>query len=392
MTSRQISPVIDDGSVEVWQGDCFEVLPGLPSASVDAIVTDPPYGLEFMGRDWDRPAPPVTDGSTAPSDRAAPMHEFQAWCQAWGEEVLRVAKPGAHLLAFGSPRTHHRMMCGLEESGWEIRDTLMWLYGQGFPKSHNLDGAWLGWGTGLKPAWEAIVLARKPLGARSVAANIADHGTGALHIDACRVGAELPTASPEQETDVDPGRWPANVVLDAAAADQLDAQSGVLTSGANPTRRSSDKFRHVYSDFKGEETCDPARGTDVGGASRFFYCPKTPRAQKPWQRGQIGKERCGRCGGWEYGNPACTCEQPRWERNDEATMHPTVKPLDLMRWLVRLITPPDGVVLDPFAGTGTTGEACIIEGFRCTLIERQDEYLPMIEVRLAKPIQLSLHA
>ena len=230
---------------------------------------------------------------------------------------------------------------------------------------------WQGWGTALKPAFEPIVVARKPL-AGTVAANVLEHGTGALNIDGCRVGGEFtsgwsksgskasendsmsgPNYARDPKPDNPAGRWPTNVVLDDTQAAVLDEQSGELSSGANPTRRGSDKFRDAYGDFKGQEECTPARGADTGGASRFFptfrYEAKAPTSERPKVNG---------------------------------TAHPTVKPLDLMRWLVRLVTPPGGTVLEPFAGSGTTVEACIVEGFHCIAIEREAEYLPLIEQRI----------
>lgn len=435
-----------DESVTLHHGDCLDVLRTLPDASVDAVVTDPPYGLEFMGREWDgadgfrrslnpadagrgnafgrtsRTSPEYRTASKAQASRrqeggipqaSAPsflgglnprclgcdkwqrgsnpcrcdapqwtqerlvrLHSFQEWCEAWARECLRVLKPGGHLLAFGGTRTWHRLACAIEDAGFEVRDSIAWLYGSGFPKSRNLDGDWQGWGTALKPAHEPVVVARKPL-AGTVALNVEWHGTGALNIDGCRVGTDEDRSRPPRTpstilgngkgpnltaSESNPaGRWPANVVLDDSQAAELDRQSGTLTSGANPTRRGSDKFRDAYGEFTGQEECTPARGADSGGASRFFPT-------------------------FRYEAKAPTAERPR----DGDTAHPTVKPLDLMRWLVRLVTPPGGTVLEPFAGSGTTAEACVIEGFRCIAIEREASYLPLIVARLSKPIQPDL--
>jgi hypothetical protein len=209
---------------------------------------------------------------------------------------------------------------------------------------------WQGWGTALKPAFEPIVVARKPL-AGTVAHNVQAHGTGALNIDGCRV-------DPACDTDAI-GRWPANVALDNAAASELDRQTGTLKSGANPTRRGSDKLRNVYGDFAGQPDCVGHRGADEGGASRFFpvfrYAAKAASSERPVANG---------------------------------VTHPTVKPLELMRWLVRLVTPPHGVVLDPFGGSGTTAEACIHEHMRCIAIEQEPDYLPLLVQRLRKPIEV----
>jgi hypothetical protein len=242
---------------------------------------------------------------------------------------------------------------------------------------------WEGWGTALKPAWEPIVVGRKPLSG-TVAANILQNGTGALNIDGCRVeatgrplrighgedspgkstyGSGGPGGGSHAAGVTDAGRWPPNVLLGPEAAEELDRQSGTLTSGANPTRRSSDVFsRDIYGDFKGQRECVPHRGADSGGASRFFPV-------------------------FRYEAKAAAHERPRTE---DGTAHPTVKPVDLMAWLVRLITPPGGRVLDPFAGSGATAEACIVEGFNCVLIEKDPAYVGLIRERLRKPIQPDL--
>jgi DNA modification methylase len=224
---------------------------------------------------------------------------------------------------------------------------------------------WEGWNTSLKPAREPIVVARKSTGFNSTVANVLEHGTGALNIAACRV---------DNQTGTDAvGRWPANVVLSHASTcgdtcspgcpvAELDGQSGTLTSGANPSRRGSDKFRHAYGDFKGQAECTPARGADRGGASRFFPV-------------------------FRYEAKASAAERPQ---SADGVSHPTVKPLELMRWLVRLVTPVGGTVLEPFAGSGTTAEACVIEGLRCVAIERESSYLPLITSRLTKPLQPTL--
>lgn len=177
-------------------GDCREVIRDLPEGSVDAIVTDPPYGLHFMGKTWDSFGSALGVDHKTTTERSGSMHagkydhsrnhEFQLWCESWAREAYRVLKPGGHLLAFGGSRTYHRLACAIEDAGFEIRDQLQWLYGSGFPKSHNLSDEWDGWGTALKPAHEPIVLARKPL-TGTVAANVAQHGTGALNVDGCRI-------------------------------------------------------------------------------------------------------------------------------------------------------------------------------------------------------------
>jgi DNA modification methylase len=224
---------------------------------------------------------------------------------------------------------------------------------------------WEGWNTSLKPAREPIVVARKSTGYNSTVANVLEHGTGAMNIGACRV---------DGGSGIDGiGRWPSNVVLSHAPAcgqdcvpgcpvRELDQQSGVLTSGANPARRGGDKFRDTYGDFKGQVECTPARGADSGGASRFFPT-------------------------FRYEAKASAAERPR---TADGVAHPTVKPLDLMRWLVRLVTQPGGTVLEPFAGSGTTAEACVLEGMKCVAVERDESYLPLITSRLTKPLQPAL--
>lgn len=549
-----------DESVRLYHGDCIEVMRQLPDASVDAVVTDPPYGLEFMGKAWDSFSDdPVskswdTKGRTmtdAPAEVGKPKthikdnprcrlcgrvingrdtakgfkvchceqpdiyapstssRKFQAWSEEWATEALRVLKPGGHLLAFGGTRTWHRLACAIEDAGFEVRDSIAWMYGSGFPKSLDVSKAmdkrrddrddvlrvtgeiarlrdaagltnrrldemfgfagmaghwtstksqptvptveqwgviraplnapewmdaevwrlngrkgtpgeaweqrevikedkrqrggtsweaasgmlaageqdfsitapatplaqqWQGWGTALKPAFEPIVVARKPL-IGTVAANVERYGTGALNIDGGRVGTgadkgvwpvpdrrhqDVAYTLQPTETDTTQGRWPANVILDESQARELDRQSGVLTSGKmmpTHTTAGTSGWPTAYgTDAPGGFTTMETYG-DTGGASRFFYTAKASSAERP---------------------------------KDGDVAHPTVKPLDLMRYLVRLVTPPGGTVLEPFAGSGTTLEACIVEGFRCIGIEREADYLPLIMARITKPIEVTL--
>lgn len=380
----------------------------MPSGSVDSIVTDPPYGLAFMGKRWDYDVPSV-----------------EVWA-----ECLRVLKPGGHLLAFAGTRTQHRMAVRIEDAGFEIRDMIAWVYGSGFPKSLDVSKAidgklttgrsdslalrevnetrpgeatvrqksqnghagfvgsgdvgpsikrdtpateaarqWQGWGTALKPALEPITVARKPL-VGTVAANVLAHGTGALNIDGCRVGSEVvrshhtamlahggQNARPWHEghqstTHENTGRWPANLIHDGS--DEVVSLFPAQAGAAAPVRkRNGDKFRNSYGAFAGN--IDEAGSTfhgDTGSAARFFYCAKASKQ----------------------------------DRGDGNT-HPTVKPADLMRYLCRLVTPPGGVVLDPFMGSGSTGKAAMLEGFRFIGIERDPGYFEIARARIEQAQQ-----
>lgn len=456
------APYWRDDHVTLYLGDCAEILRAWPDSSVDAVATDPPYELGFMGKSW---------------DASGIAYDPALWA-----EVLRVLKPGGHLVAFGGTRTYHRLACAIEDAGFEVRDSLHWIYGSGFPKSYDVgkaidqaggsspaeqsavlrtareragltrdqvaaavgcttssvrdweegrargagrpvehivpsaqyrarladllgytaderaiagvrtdrrgDGTviglghsgveygrpvtkeavrWDGWGTALKPAHEPIVLARKPL-AGTVAVNVLEYGTGAIHIGACRVpptgesrprvdeasqerryterGSTNLAALPGAWSGGDPaGRWPTNVVLShPPLVVGGEVVGDACTSGCI-------------------EGCPVAElDRQSGGASRFFpvfrYEAKAPARERP--------------------------------KLPDGTTHPTVKPLALMRWLVRLVTPPGGTVLDPFAGSGTTGEAAVREGARAILIERETAYAELIKARLSKPIPLEI--
>lgn len=567
----------------VIHGDLFDVLPTLAEASIDSCVTDPPYGIGFMGREWDTFKPsamkdtnrfqqvdrlkkaanpnikgrqhsPALSPSQIDYNRSlAGQRGFQEWTEKWAREVFRVLKPGAHLVVCGAPRSHHRMMCGLEDAGFEIRDCLAWLFGSGFPKSHNFgcrcaeptterdvrrvpeadvsaavqsetaadevlydglpeqglqgaragrhrqarageclvegrgdvqaeqgelhraeisplstgvpgngesgrlrDGAsagrgaaagplfaadgggspsgpqhakqrgrqpgavrqqqraqtgggccetcgglidFKGWGTALKPGHEPIALARKPFKG-SITANHRQHHVGGLNVDGCRIepsdrepdsgamyyknrGLMMPenkqnyfggSDSVVRAVPLDGGRWPANVLLDEEAAELLDAQSGDCMSGGITHQPNRSGYEGAYTSGTHVQ-----REPDSGGASRFFYVAKPSREERdlgcfdlePRPRDESRKE--GHPGG---DNPRNRGLQRR------GNFHPTVKPLALMRWLVRLVTPPNGLVLDPFGGSGTTAMACAAEGLDFVLIEREAEYVPIIEARV----------
>jgi site-specific DNA-methyltransferase (adenine-specific) len=365
-------------TIDLRCGDALALLKEMPEASVDAVVTDPPYGLKFMGKEWDHGIPGV----------------------AFWTEAMRVAKPGAHLLAFGGTRTFHRLTCAIEDAGWEIRDCLMWLYGSGFPKSHNVGKAfdreagvlapesrgfcvagrtdanlpnpvvrgyvppapatasarqWSGWGTALKPAWEPVIMARKPL-IGTVAENVARYGTGAINVDGCRIGTDGGCAGAGagavvfgdglNGTFAQPvpglGRWPANVVHDGSEE--------VVTRfpDADGMQRHLHNRNGIGYGSMSAGTSGEVGYSDYGSASRFFYCAKASRSER-----------------------------------GEGNNHPTVKPVALMQWLCRLVTPPAGVILDPFMGSGSTGIAADREGFSFIGFDLSPEYVEIARRRIS---------
>lgn len=324
----------------IIKGDCLNVMAGLPAASIDAIVTDPPYGLSFMGKDW---------------DKGVPGESF------W-REALWVAKPGCHILAAGGSRTYHRLTCAIEDAGWEIRDCIIWMYGSGFPKSHNLKDEWQGWGTALKPAFEPFIMARKPLDG-TVANNVQKHGCGGLNVDGCRVVNTDPkwtrNASGKHksgcqtewgynrvcQTGSSEGRWPANVIHDG-----------------------SDEVMAVFPDDN----------------SRFFYCAKASPSER--EEGLNGLEAIHRINGNKWTDLDYRVQRGERPQSAESgprtNHHPTVKPVDLMKYLCRLITPPGGLILDPFCGSGSTGVAAMREGFNFIGIELNNDYAEIARRRI----------
>ena len=367
--------------VTLLKGDCLDKLKELQDNSIDSVVTDPPYEIGFMGKGWD-------DSGIA--------NNPELW-----KEVLRVLKPGGHLLSFSHSRTYHRQAVAVEDAGFEIRDQIMWIYGSGFPKSHNIGNSidklygagnrghaissgnrfhpttgeprpngekldkyeartqqgkgWEGWGTALKPAHEPIVMARKPLSEKTVAKNVLEWGTGGINIDASRIGNETITtngygdkgfvAQEGYEPSTHQGRFPANIIFDEEAGKILDEQSGITSQGHWPKGKTKG-----FGEFGGGESSYEGVGPkdkEKGGASRFFYCPKASK-----------KDR------------------------NEGNIHPTVKPTDLMAYLVRLVTPKGGTVLDPFMGSGSTGKASVREGMDFIGIEREDEYMEIAKTRI----------
>lgn len=361
----------------------------LDACSVDAIVTDPPYEIGFMDKGW---------------DKSGVAFDPATW-----REALRVLKPGGHLLAFSGTRTYHRMVCAIEDAGFEIRGQVGWAFGSGFPKSHN--GPW--GGTALKPAWEPIVVARKPLQG-TVEANWREHGTGALNIDGCRVPTDdnlnggaysaqrQDSASPwaatgslhkstGKEYEQPAGRWPANLIHDGseevlACFPSAPGQQGPI-SGTAP----SDKTGNVYARMRREGECSVdsdnegavgfkmkpgMRRLDAGSAARFFYCAKADRGDRNDGLEDPGPQ-------FKSGSTLREAEKLNASAARKGNHHPTVKPTDLMRYLCRLVTPPGGTVLDPFMGSGSTLKAAELEGFGAIGIELCPEYIEIARRRIA---------
>lgn len=415
----------------ILHGDSLEKLKDLADNSVDSIVTDPPYGLSFMNKHWDYDVPTV-----------------ELW-----REALRVLKPGGHLLSFGGTRTYHRLAVAIEDGGFEIRDQIQWLYGSGFPKSHDVSKAidreagaarevvgidtsklrpnrnkyllagqaggggklkadngatvsapatdaaktWAGWGSALKPANEPIVLARKPLSEKTLAKNVLKWGTGGLNIDASRIdGAPRTTHKDGNKItnsqgmftmgqsgfrpDTPAGRFPANLILDEHASALLDAQSGVSKSPDKPIKRKATwGTKGIYGSAENQETAEYG---DSGGASRFFYCAKSSKSER-----NFGLEGMPQIKVQDYADGtkrklARHSEDETHPNLPRANHHPTVKPIRLMEYLIRLVTPPGGTVLDPFAGSGSTLVAAKRLGFSFVGIERELEYVEIIRRRV----------
>lgn len=412
-------------------GDCIDIMRTLPENSVDSIVTDPPYGIRFMGKSWDgqdiearaayrdnMPSLDTACGATGGHRSVAAeagkydltpggMKAFQAFTLEWAAQALRVLKPGGHLLSFAAARTYHHMAVGIEMAGFEIRDQIMWVFGSGFPKSHNLKGDHEGWGTALKPAHEPICMARKPL-VGTVASNVLMHGTGAININACRIAAEpmprntgaggLPRRHADEKrgagivsqphTD---GRWPANLIHDGSdevvALFPADAGASAPVLGTEPTANGFSgavAFGGLIGRVAG------AFHNDSGSASRFFYCAKTSRTDRNEGCNALARKSLH----WSSGERNPGSFQSSGTDKTSQNNHPTVKPTDLMAYLLRLVTPPGGTTLDPFMGSGSTGKAAMREGFRFIGCEIDEQYVAIararIEHELALPRQWSL--
>lgn len=399
-------------------GDSLEKLKDLDENSVDSIVTDPPYELGFMGKKW---------------DKTGIAFKKELW-----QEALRVLKPGGHLLAFSGTRTVHRMVCAIEDSGFEIRDMITWNYGSGFPKSldvskaidkkfgaerevikvngkvftgsnNNINGTtgeydklsnepttpqvkqWQGWGTALKPSIEPICVARKPLSEKTVAENVLKWGVGGLNIDGCRVGAseedkkimndkasKNPTGKKAENVPFvegicsganNIGRWPANFIH-SGCEEVVSLFPNTKSTVPSDKQKNGGKFPKDNTIKLGLEEIKRTGFDDSGSASRFFYCAKASRKDR--NEGLDGFEQ--KIGGRHAG----TSNQETYNNNH----HPTVKPTDLMAYLCRLVTPPNGTVLDPFNGSGSTGKACAREGFDYIGIDLSQDYLDISKARI----------
>lgn len=387
--------------MKLMLGNCLDKLKELDDNSVDSVVTDPPYGLSFMGKKWDYDVPAV-----------------EIW-----EECFRVLKPGGHLLAFAGTRTQHRMAVNIEDAGFEIRDMIAWVYGSGFPKSHNIGKATgkeelQGWGTALKPALEPITVARKPLEEKTIAANVLKYGTGGINIDASRVevdwendpskrgfghgyntegyektGVSFPNLPAKTGWTPNQGRFPANLIHDGSqkvVSQFPNTKAGGSVSGKEPSR-TGDENTNCYGEYDRVSWDSYA---DNGSAARFFYCAKASKSDrnegldtfksKVPAAAEFRPNHTEKAANGEDGNP-----YGRW--SETKNIHPTVKPTDLMKYLIRLVTPKDGVVLDPFMGSGSTGKAAKIEGFDFIGIEMDEEYFQIAQARIdavEKPITL----
>jgi len=413
----------------VYLGSNLDVLPTLPDNSVDSIVTDPPYELGFMGKSW---------------DSSGIAYSVELWI-----ECMRVLKPGGHLLAFGGSRTWHRLAVAIEDAGFEMRDSIAWLYGSGFPKSMDVSKAidkaagaerevigfdahskgiapgannyggngadyqaghditapatpeaikWQGWGTALKPAFEPVVVARKPFKG-TVASNVLEWGVGGLNIDGSRIGrAEGDNSSAGNRTATfgnqdtqsggdgsggweqnSGGRWPANIILDPYTAELLDEQSGERKGATSNSSRG--KEEGIYGKFGSLEK-QPGYN-DTGGASRFFYVAKASKRDRNEGLEELPVASAAEMVDREEGTAGMNSPRAGAGRTSgSANIHPTVKPTSLMEYLIKLVTPEGGTVLDPFTGSGSTGKAALLNGFEFIGIELTEEYLPIIEGRL----------
>ena len=411
--------IIVEGST-VYHGDCLEVMNKIDKCSVDSVVTDPPYHLisivKRFGKEGSAPAQFGTDGAFARASKGFMGKEWDGGDIAFQVETWRkcyeLLKPGGHLIAFSGSRTYHRMAVAIEDAGFEIRDQCIWLYGSGFPKSHNVGN---GWGTALKPAHEPMVLARKPLSEKSVAQNVDKFGTGAINIDACRIEGEVkhPDTMPDfrdqgeqskaaigvdklsfgqtsnakrkQLSDSDlldnqTGRWPSNVMHDGSEQIQ---EIFPETSSTEVSRERTHKGIWTAGELADTEQFMPAYG-DQGNASRYFYCAKTSKDERNSGLHGFETKMMGMSGGAQSVGEGYDKGQDIGLNKVIArkNTHPTVKPVELMRYLVRLVTPKGGLVLDPFMGSGSTGMGAREEDFKFVGIEKEEEYYEIAKARI----------
>ncbi|WP_264820487.1 DNA-methyltransferase [Mangrovibrevibacter kandeliae] len=349
----------------------------LPTGSVDSVVTDPPYHLTSIVKRFgaEGAAPARSNGATGVYGRASRGFMGKTWDggdvafrpETW-TEALRVLKPGGHLLAFGGSKTFHRLAVAIEDAGFEIRDTIMWLYGSGFPKSKNLGD---GWGTALKPAFEPIIVARAPLGRHASTAerNHARYGTGGLNIDGCRVqgGPQVnPSTANRRKSDSADG-WTRPWMEDQ---EEVRRRQAAAIDRANTIGRWPANVVHDGG---------PEVAELLGPAARFFYCAKASRADRNDGLADFEKKPLL----WSSGTKNPGSFQAAGTDKSAQNPHPTVKPTELMRWLCRLVTPPGGTVLDPFCGSGSTGRGAVLEGFNFIGIEMTPEYVPIAQARIA---------
>ncbi len=426
----------NEGQYTIIHGDCLEILKTMPDNSVDSVVTDPPYGISFMSKKWDYDIPNI-----------------DVWV-----EVLRVLKPGGHLLCFGGTRTFHRVAVSIEDAGFKIRDTIMWVYGSGFPKSADVSKAidkaagverkdgtidtvraaklvnqqnqyttssgwsmgkrkitvdkpvtleakqWEGWGTALKPAWEPIILARKHF-TTTIAENVLKYGTGALNIDGCRI--------PLQETGEDSrlggkgdwstdkaaknvynggydgkrisssklGRFPANLIHDCS--DEVVRLFPKNAGAVAPVMKGySGKSKGIYGDYASKGDDGASFLNDSGSAARFFYCAKISKRDREEGCYDLLTKKCQEQGCRDNESIHLNPRAGAGRLSSLHNHHPTVKPTNLMKYLCKLITPPNGIVLDPYMGSGSTGKAAILEGFRFIGIEIDEQYIEIARKRI----------
>ena len=432
---------------QILHGNNLDILPTLADNTIDSIVTDPPYELGFMGKKW---------------DSSGIAYSVELW-----QQCLRVLKPGGHLLSFGGTRTYHRVAVAIEDAGFELRDSIAWLYGSGFPKSLDVSKAidkqagaerevltevvsdlfgdqevkqerktgigtgkgstaimgdgnrdltmpatpeakqWQGWGTALKPAFEPVIVARKPIEG-TVANNVLKWGTGGLNIDGSRIGTETisthnaPKGSfaggePDRGSDTSSykehtGRWPANIILDPYTAELLDEQSGqtVSKAGGRSTQKGTGTWASSTGVFANGQDRPRTGHSDSGGGSRFFYVAKASKRDRNEGLEELPELRTGAMSATADGTMLTGSGNERNTRRQN--FHPTVKPTSLMEYLIKLVTPPNGTVLDPFTGSGSTGKAAILQGFDFIGIEMTEEYLPIIEGRLKHAEQIVAEA